>query len=62
MKITTYILLIYELQSEAEGEVPVSPSDPAHRAAPALAQEYLLPDQGAAHHERGSAAEGIESS
>lgn len=47
----------YELQSEAEGEVPVSPSDPAHSSAPTLAQEYLLPNQGAADHEGGSAAE-----
>lgn len=47
----------YELQSEAEGEVPVSPTDPAHCSAPTLAQEHLLPNQGAAHHERGSAAE-----
>lgn len=47
----------YELQSEAEGEVPVSPTDPAHSSAPPLAQEYLLPNQGAADHERGAAAE-----
>lgn len=47
----------HELQPEAEGEVPVSPTDPAHRSAPTLAQEYLLPDQGAADHERGPAAQ-----